>query len=384
MLKVLFSLILINVIPLTAFSQPSNYSINDHIINQLPDNVTVVGLGDPTHQESTITSYRIELIKKLVEEKDFKVILLEGNLFEFYQAHQSFVKNGAISNYEKAMYGQLNANEMEALYEFVFEENKKGNPVSILGFDSRFSGETYTIEAEKILNEANILSEKERQDFLKYLKKANITNLIALFRNDKKVKCKVTQYCEKILSNYNSNNLQESYFFQSLKNIIVRFQNCDTTDTDDFEMAKNVLFIQKSMPNEKIILFGSSTHLLKNPQEIETNFFKNNRSTTLGDNLFEQLGDSYFYIAYTSLSGSAFNPFSNKSKEIEVPVDESIENNFYNKEENAFFITSNSFPLNENVSCRFLGHSFVTLNLWQVMDGLVLVRNVEPFKIKKP
>ncbi len=50
-------------------AQEIDFKVNDLIVDQLPKNVSIIGLGDPTHQESTITKYRFDLIKKLIEEK---------------------------------------------------------------------------------------------------------------------------------------------------------------------------------------------------------------------------------------------------------------------------------------------------------------------------
>lgn len=70
-------------------AQENNFKVNDLIVDQLPKNVSIVGLGDPTHQESTITKYRIDLIKKLIEEKQFKIIAIEGNMYGLYNGFQS-------------------------------------------------------------------------------------------------------------------------------------------------------------------------------------------------------------------------------------------------------------------------------------------------------
>lgn len=62
-LKVLISFFIFTNNIITA--QNDNYKINELIVNYLPDNVNILGLGDPTHQESTITKHRIDLIKKI-------------------------------------------------------------------------------------------------------------------------------------------------------------------------------------------------------------------------------------------------------------------------------------------------------------------------------
>lgn len=102
--------------------QNDNYPINEIIISKIPEKTTVIGLGDPTHQESTITKYRVDLIKKLVEEKDFSIIALEGNMYELYKAYQKFIETNEISYIEDAMYSQLNIAEIEDLYQYVYEE----------------------------------------------------------------------------------------------------------------------------------------------------------------------------------------------------------------------------------------------------------------------
>jgi len=79
------------------------------------------------------------------------------------------------------MYPMLNASEMEALYNFVFEENQKGNNIKIVGFDVSFSSSTYA----KILQDYSlcrgVFSTKEYKHFSKNLKKASYSNIRVLF-----------------------------------------------------------------------------------------------------------------------------------------------------------------------------------------------------------
>lgn len=382
-LKNVFRIAFVLFITFGSFSQNEDYTINNEIVKLLPDNVEIVALGDPTHQESTITSFRIDLIKKLVKEKGFQAIAIEGNLFEFYQAHQLFLKDGDIAHYENAMYSRLNAFEMESLYEFVESENKNGNPVYLIGFDSRFSGVTFVSQTAKLLKKREILKEDELIDFIKFLNKASVENIRAIFRNDKKVKRKVLYYIEKILNEYSAENIEDSIFFQTLKNLQFRFEENGIAAKDDLEMADNVLFLQRTLSIDKLILFGSSSHFLKNPGSIQTDYFENHSSTTLGNELKKNIGDKYYYIAYSGLSGKSPKVISNMSNELRAPIENSIENQFHCKNEVACYVNEQTLPILENISCRFLGHSFVSLELWNVIDGLVLLHNIEPFKIKK-
>lgn len=119
-------------------AQENDFKVNDLIVDQLPKNVSIIGLGDPTHQESTITKYRIDLIKKLIEEKQFKIIAIEGNMYGLYKGFQRFMEDKKISHIEKAMYRQLNLPEMDELYQYVYDRNQKGDSIMIVGFDPAF------------------------------------------------------------------------------------------------------------------------------------------------------------------------------------------------------------------------------------------------------
>jgi erythromycin esterase-like protein len=367
-----------------SYSQTNKYFINEKIIEQLPEDIKIIGLGDPTHQEATITDYRIDLIKRLCLERNFSIIAIEGNMYELYMAHQLFLNDRDVSHYEKAMYAMLNAREMEALYEFVYDQNKKGNEIYIVGFDPIFSGKTFSKQISSALKNDKILSDREKKDFLKTLEKANVTNLMALFRNNKRVKSKIVNYSDKLLKSYKAQTLNEKFLLNALKNLKFYYSEKVVPDKRDVVMAKNIEFLKDIFPEEKIILFGSSTHLLKKPQHILNDFYQNQRFTTLGTELNNKYKDEYYFIGYTALSGSKWDVI-NKKKELDALDLSSIE--YQVKEElsgNDFFINKKSYPLRQNISSRFLGYTFYRINnLWQVIDGLVLIENVEPFQIKK-
>src|SRR5690606_33047751 len=127
-----------------SFSQNINYPINKNIATSIPNEVKIVGLGDPTHQESTITKYRIDLIKELVQEKNFSIIAIEGNFYEIYHGFKSFLQTKDYSYIEKAMYSQLNADIMIEMYDYLYELNKNGKTVVYYGYVLQFSRSVFT------------------------------------------------------------------------------------------------------------------------------------------------------------------------------------------------------------------------------------------------
>lgn len=363
-------------------AQNQDLTGNETIISFLPEHVEIVGLGDPSHQESTITKFRVDLIKQLVEERQFKVIALEGNLYELHMAYQQFIENKDVSIVENAMYHQLNIPEMEELYRYVHDRTAQGDTIIITGFDATFSGNTFVQHVKAALSEIDFLSEDEKQDFTKHLEKAAITNLSALFRNDKKVKSNIVHYSKLILESYKASTTSDYFFEQALKNLIFLYDENGTRNSAnrrDLGMATNLAFLRKMYDNKKIILFGSSTHLLKCPQEIDSPFFQNDRET-LGEQLNKQYQDAYYFIAYSALSGARSN-LSNKPKKLAPPKEGSLEHAHQDTKTLLVLDKKNSHV--SHTSSRFLGHAFLHLEIWKVMDALVLIQEVEPASIKK-
>lgn len=381
-INIYLSLFFVALINFSIQAQDLDYTVNEVILSKLPDNVQIIGLGDPTHQESTITKYRIDLIKKLIEKKEFEVIAIEGNIYELYKGYQNFIKNNNISDIEKAMYAQLNFDEMEELYEYVYLQNQKGNPVIITGFDVTFSGSIFAENMKNDLKNIDFLSDKEKQEFIKYIEKASIVNLSALFRNNKKVKSKIVHYSKLILSKYIPESESDYFFEQALKNFVLLY-DADQTETRDnlrdIGMNLNIAFLNKIYSNKKIILFGSNSHLYKNPKEVNSSFSQNNRKT-FGDELNRNYQDKYYFIAYSAISGRKLNAFM-RPRQLPELSENSIE--YENKDNILPLFLNKTNSTVDKTYCRFMGHSFLEMNIWNVMDGLVLIENITPVKIKK-
>jgi erythromycin esterase-like protein len=377
--------VLVIFLNISLSGQELDYSINNQIVSSLADNISIVGLGDPTHQESTITKYRIDLIKKLVKEKGFKIIAIEGNFFEIYEAHRDFIKTKNITLYEKAMFSQLNSTEMEDIYNFVFEENKAGNPIYFIGFDVAFSGSTFAKRVEEKLINSPIFTNEEKKHFIKLLKRASNTSLSAVFRNPSRLKKALKPYLEKIISQSKPENESDFFFLQAIQNLFFYLYSEEAGKGDnrrDYAMSQNLTFIRNYFANEKIIIFGSSTHLLKNPTNIQ-NKYNSGIRISFGEELNKKYGKAYYLIAYTALSGTKYNPFG-KPFILSEPTENSIEKYIGKRyEHRPIYLRSKDFEGTKPMESRFLGHSFELFELWKVFDALILIDDVKPFKIKK-
>ena len=90
--------------------------------------------------------------------------------------------------------------------------------------------------------------------------------------------------------------------------------------------------------------------------------------------------DDYYFIAYSGLSGEKYNDFLIPVKIPELDVN-SIEYKY--KDVDSVFYLDKSNASEEKLSSRIMGHSFLEMNIWNVMDGLVLIQNIKTAKIKK-
>jgi erythromycin esterase-like protein len=381
-IKIYISLILILFKSNITIAQNDVDALNNIILSKIPKETNIIGLGDPTHQESTVTKYRVELIKRLIEEKEFKIIALEGNIYELYKAQQKFNQSNDISYLENAMYSQLNIAEMEELYQYVYNKNQKGDSIIITGFDPTFSGNTFVQNLKEELRKIDFLNKEQKQDFINNLEKATITNLKALFRNNKIVRSKIVHYSKLLLNEFKPKTESDYFFEQALRNIVFLYGSEEGESSDnmrDIGMSNNITFLNKLYNNKKIILLGSSTHLLKNPKKVNSFFFQDNRKT-FGEQLSKNKQTNYYFLAYSAISGKKSNTF-NKPKQLPVLVENSIE--YKNKDVNTSVFLYKSNSNEETTNSRFLGHNFLEINIWKVMDGLVLIQNIAPAKIKK-
>jgi hypothetical protein len=271
---------------------------------------------------------------------------------------------------------------MEPLYDFVADENRRGHRVSLIGFDVAFSGTTFPERVSARLQNDTLLSTEDREEFVKLLKKASNSSITALFRNGERIKAGIRVYAQKIITTLEPEDEADAFFLQALRNLVWYFDSEDP-DARDLAMFQNVEFMHRYYEGEKIILFGSSTHLLKSPKSIHGNdtFWQSRK--TLGEELDVSYGDAYHFIAYTALSGSQYQPFG-KPNPLPGIEPGSVEDHVnQNRTGLATFMGPQDFRPGGPVKCRMLGHRFVAMELWKVTDGLVLIPDVEPFEIKK-
>jgi|GEM_PF-2811123 len=368
----------------SSFSQKLTKEDNDLLFNDIGQK-QIVALGDATHTDYTASKFRVDLIKELVEKYNFSIIGIESNLYEVYKAFENFKINGNLSTMNNSLYTAVKNNELDQLFFFLKEQNEKGNNVKVFGFDSDFSGnnsyEIFMHGIQSNLNTAEIeCKDISFEDFSKHFKKLTPTNLKALLRTKKDYR-KVYDYLTCYLQNdsmSNDNQILNRALF-NLKALINRKYDGKNRDIiRDSLMFRNIVLLKSKYPNEKMILFGSSSHFIKKPKAIQTKYMQNG-NITLGERLFNEFPKDYFFIAYTGISGNT-RGFHGKKKKLKELIPNSIESlvdEKYNSKNEIMYLSINRDKpiLEEAIYSRFLGNTFYKINLTKTVDGLFFIRN---------
>ena len=147
----------------------------------------------------------------------------------------------------------------------------------------------------------------------------------------------------------------------------------------DSIMFENIVYLRNKYPNEKMILFGSSTHFKRNVKATNSKFAQNSGWINLGERLSKEFQDDYFFIAYTGVSGNTRGFYGKKQKlkklipnSIESMVDEK-----YDASIDIMYLSKNRDKaiLDEAVYSRLMGNTFYEIDLTKTVDGLFFIRN---------
>lgn len=383
-----------------------NDSINDMITARLRRNVEILALGDPTHTEGTINRHRIDLIKKLASKRDFKIIAFESNVFDMYKAYQKFLETEENKDLFDGMYNLFPCQELIELFDFVKEQNAKGDSIIITGFDTTFSGEKTFENLKNSIDDylnrnpefKKMISEEEKIAYYESLYPLTHVGFSNLFVNKKKLQATLLPYTELILSFIQSTkeqNIEEDIFLaQALTNILqLHSANEKATweeykNKRDFYMLDNMEFLREHYPNQKIILFGSTTHFYKDAKSIDGKFFQNDRMC-FGEHLNKTFKEKYFFIAYSALSGTRKGAFATrKIKEVKENslADKTLQNApFLSFGQRNFLVNFSPFlnypvqSFEDKIDVRLMGHVYDKMKVEKVCDAIIILDDCKPY-----
>lgn len=352
--------------------------------------VSIIMLGEKTHNDGNIFELKTDIIKYLHREMGFNVIAFESGTFELWKAQRE-IKKGvdtktAIENSVFSVWSKTK--EFQSFVEF-FDENK--NKLKLYGFDNQITGvygekellkELYNyckihqflfdlnqLDLELLLESmfySGIFDEKDIT-YQKYN-----TALISL-QNDilEKTNDEDHFFWSQIIKNLIS--LGEDYYY-SKESIISTFNVNLNDNLRDKQMAKNLLDYIKVHPNEKIICWGANAHFVNNMSSITSPIIK--KFKPMGSYLKDKLKTNLYSLALVTAQDSIKLGGEWNKTPIE-PL--SFEAYLKNIKSSYAFISSNQEAMKYKIKNRlFSPITFINAQLSLLHDGYLYVDKVIP------
>ncbi|MCX6173911.1 MAG: erythromycin esterase family protein [Ignavibacteriales bacterium] len=390
-----------------------DYSDLEQLKNKI-GNSRIVLLGEQSHGDGTTFLMKTRLIKFLIKEMGFDVILFESGLFDCRKIDE-FIKNGvpAIQAIRKGVFPIWNKSEQfQPLVEVI---EKYRNELHIGGFDCQFTGEAskefYLNDFEKYLKSETVdtsnfsnwpntkailknISEERfikpkpqpptidlQTDFLKNIQQI-ITTLQPLSNDSTPDDTKFwIQMLESSLQQTKS--IWQSYGIKDMGMIPI-----ETRIIRDIQMGKNLIWqANNNYPNKKIIVWAATFHIARNLPSIEVigNPKMYEGIVTMGDVAWETLGNQLYAIGFTAYQGIVGWANNENKRTLEKPESNSLEDLFFKTGyENCFLdlrkIDNSGQWLKQRISSRPLGYGAMNSDWTNNLDGIVFTKEMIPSK----
>ncbi|MHC5310969.1 erythromycin esterase family protein [Myroides sp. LJL116] len=370
----------------SCFSQALNEEDNNLLYSDIIQK-PIIALGDATHSDYAASKLRVDLMKDLIENHNYTIIAVESNLYELYKAYEDFKTSSNIKELNTSIYRMVQNEHLDELFFYIKDQNEKGKNIKVFGFDSNLSADdshaVLTQAMQKNLKKTEIECEQvDFESFSKAFKRLTPTNLKALLRTTKDYTT-VYDYLSCYLNQEEATDDSNEVLHKALANLHVNIEdrnNGKLSDvTRDSLMFNNIAYLKDKYPQEKMILFGSTSHFIKSPNTISSKYLSIPSWKSLGQRLNEAYPQEYFFIAYTLVSGNTRGYFGKKVKLSKLKAN-SIENTVdqrYDSNDHTMYLSINRDKptLDNSDTSRMMGNTFMEMDIASNVDGLFLIRN---------
>lgn len=275
---------------------------------EIPDNVQIVGLGEASHGSKEFQQSKLEVLKMLVEKKDYRAIAIEADFGDCLAAN-AYIQGGdgdareIVNNMSFVIY---HTKEFADILDWMKQYNasvSEDKKLRFYGFDMQNPDQgirflSKYLEKSTItgldLSASNLLLDENRTEPLTDDRRAKIKNEMADAKKAIEDISAGAQDFDTICAIKVTDNVCAAmdYGMQPSE---------EMSDFRDAAMAENVSWIldlEKEIGSGKIMLAGHDGHIAKKGQSI---FMK----TTMGGVLKEKYGDAYYSLGTDFFKGKS-------------------------------------------------------------------------------
>lgn len=355
--------------------------IDLHEVRDCFNDVTVIGLGESTHNVGTTFKAKVYIVKYLHENLGFNNLVFESGFYDCNKANQ-LASNGDTSenNFFDAIFGVWNTNEVSELFHYIRSTYNTKHPLRFSGMDVQFLNlsKKYFIEDffafYRELQNRSIGVEDSimlRGALERKMRKSNVPARMST--NDTSI---LSNHILNIIRNIDSLKLDTSFYFDFWKrncvNIVADYRRrFFKSSIRDSMMAENTIWHSRNDLNSKIILWSANTHLSKDLSSVQKSGYD---FVTLGQFLTRHYQNRYYFIAFTQNFGRGgySNLLSYKFKPASKLSVEYLIDSFSNKSDYVFWDIRSDTPdkSNEIIKTKFFGNKEIQMNIYSVCDGI--------------